>query len=72
MSYKALKSLIRKHVNFFLRTYLGYPLFPMILSYYVYTNVISGNCMYVLLGDPDYDPPGLRGERGKKVIIVLK
>ena len=29
--------------------------------------VISGNCMYVLLGDPGYPgPPGLRGESGQK------
>ena len=31
---------------------------------YNYTNVICGNCMYVLLGDPG--PPGLRGESGQK------
>ena len=34
---------------------------------YKYTNVISGNCMYVLLGDPGYPGPiGLRGESGQK------
>ena len=34
---------------------------------YNYTNIISGNCMYVLLGDPGYPgPPGLRGESGQK------
>ena len=32
---------------------------------YNYTNVISGNCMYVPLGDPGCPgPPGLRGESG--------
>ena len=37
------------------------------IQLYNYTNVISGNCMYVLLGDPGYPgPPGLRGESGHK------
>ena len=37
------------------------------IQLYNYTNVISGNCMYVLLGDPGYPgPPGLRGESGQK------
>ena len=32
-----------------------------------YTNVISGKCMYVLLGDPGYPgPPGTSGESGQK------
>ena len=40
---------------------------PIGIQLYNYTNAISGNCMYVLLGDPGYPgPPGLRGDSGQK------
>ena len=45
---------------------------PIGIQLYNYTNVIPGNCMYVLLGDPGYPGPpgvtGLRGESGQKGI----
>ena len=45
------------------------------IQLYNYTNVISGNCMYVLLGDPGYPGPpgqtGLRGDRGQKGKVVI-
>ena len=38
---------------------------PIGIQLYNYTNVISGNCMYVLLGDPGYPgPPGEGGQKG--------